>query len=321
VPVIIPAIVVCAGFGVAWLMQRLSRPGRRLASALVAVVLVAYTAFVGTPMYFVAEGAGTNQALASFARTVPANGRVIALDGVVEAAHYWMPLYLAYDRPITPLDVATDSGRDAAIAILESASATDPVTVVTAAAQFRMDAVVGERTNRASWTTSRIAETTNPVPRVVADESSTLDVIVATGLRTIGVPFGGSPQWIAKETGFHRPQLVDGRPLRWTDGHATLTVPIEGVAPSQLSVSLADTGPDGGPLRIVVNGVTIFDATLAAGPWSATLDLTGVDLQPGVKATVELTGAAREGEPVDQYDKLHTFGVQVDSITFLSGTA
>jgi hypothetical protein len=300
-------------------MQRLSRPGRRLASVLIAVVLVAYTAFIGTPMYFVAEGAGTNEALASFARNVPADGRVIALDGVVEAAHYWMPLYLAYDRPITPIDVATDTGRDAAIATLESASEADPVAVVTAAAQFRMDAVVGERTGEISWSTSRIAETTNPVPRVVVQEQSTLDLIAATGLRTIGVPFGGSPQWVAKEAGFHRPQLVDGRPLRWTDGHATLTVPIEGVAPSQLSVSLADTGPDGGPLRIVVNGVAIFDGTLAAGPWTATLDLAGVDLRPGTKATVEVISAARQGEPIDQYDKLRTFGVEVDAITFLSG--
>ena len=73
-----------------------------------------------------------------------------------------------------------------------------------------------------------MVETTNPVPQTSTDEASHLTVIQATGINTVGVPFGGSPQWIAPGTGFHPAQLVDGRPLRWTDGDGKLAIPIEG---------------------------------------------------------------------------------------------
>ena len=157
VPVIIPALVIFAAVGLVRLLQLLSAPGRRLAVGLAAPLLVIWTIWIGTPMYVVAEGSGSHDALANFARSVPTNGQVIALDGVYEAAHYWMPLYLAYDRPVTPIDVDSDAGRNEALTILRSASADDPVTIVTAAYDFRMDAVVGTRTAQVSWSSPVMA--------------------------------------------------------------------------------------------------------------------------------------------------------------------
>ena len=72
-PVIIPAIVVFAMVGVSWLLQFLSRPGRRLATGLVGALLIGYTLFVGATMYVVAEGseAGTQAGLQHSRRPYP----------------------------------------------------------------------------------------------------------------------------------------------------------------------------------------------------------------------------------------------------------
>jgi hypothetical protein len=321
VPVIIPALVLLAAAGLVRLLHRLSVPGRRLAVGLTVPLLVVWTVWIGTPMYVVAEGSGSHDGLANFARSVPADGRVIALDGVYEAAHYWMPLYLAYDRPITAIDVDTEAGRVEAIAMLTSASENDPVSVVTAAYDFRMDAVVGTRTAEVSWSSPVMAETTNPVPRVVVDQATTLTLISATGLNTIGVPFGGAPEWVTALSGFHRPQLVDGRPLSWTDGDGKIAIPVEGdQTPDRLSISIADTGPSGGPLHITLNGVTLFDGVAPPGAWSGEYDLTGAaDLRPGDVANVEIKSGTFQGDPVDEYDHITSFGVQVDSVKLLAG--
>jgi hypothetical protein len=319
IPVIIPSLVIFGGLGAALLVGRLSKPGRRLAVGLIVPLLVIFTLWIGAPMYVVAERQGTPTALGTFAAQLPATGEIVALDGTYEAALFWMPLYLAFDRPIVPLDPATDEGRAEAIARLSAASAADPVTVVTAAHDFRMDAVEGVRTVNVDWSTPVIAETVYPVPRSIIDERVSLTVIEATGINTIGVPFGGPPQWVAAVSGFHPPQLVDGRPLRWTDGHATISIPVEGhTDPARLQVSIADTGPAGGPLRVILNGVTLYDGVVAAGPWSATYDLAGpIDLRLGDTAEVELVSDTFLGEPVDRFDREARFGVQVEHVTLL----
>jgi len=164
-----------------------------------------------------------------------------------------------------------------------------------------------------------MVETTNPVPRDATTQDNELTAISVTGLNTVGVPFGGSAQWIAPGTGFHRPQLVDGRPLRWTDGDGQLAIPIEGTqTPNRLSLSIADTGPNGGPLRVTLNGEVLFDDVVAAGSWSGEYDVTAFDLHPGATANIEIKSDTFEGPPVDEADRETTFGVQVDQVVLLS---
>ena len=319
VPEIIPAMVLFACVGTAWLVGRLSKPGRRLAIGLIVPLLVVWTGYIGPPMYVTPEREGSYAALGEFAQAVPANGYVFAFDGDYELLHYWMPLLLAFDRPIIPLDPTDDTARAEAITQLNAASEDDPVTIVTAAYDFRMDAVVGTRTAQVSWSSPVMAETTNPVPRVVLEEDNTLTVIRATGLNTIGVAFGGAPQWVAAGTGFHPAQLVDGRPLRWTDGAGQIAIPIEGdQTPTRLAISIADTGPNGGPLHVTLNDITLFDGVLPPGPWSATYDLAGlVDLHQGHTANVEITSDTFQANPVINGDRETTFGVQVDTVMLL----
>ena len=319
VPEIIPAMVLFAGVGTAWLLGHLSKPGRRLAIGLIVPLLVVWTIYIGAPMYVTPERQGSYAELGQFAESVPSDSLAVAVDGVYEAAHYWMPLLLAFDRPIIPLDPTDDTARAEAITQLNAASEDDPVTIVTAAYDFRMDAVVGTRTAQVSWSSPVMAETTNPVPRVVLEQDNTLTVIRATGLNTIGVAFGGAPQWVAAGTGFHPAQLVDGRPLRWTDGAGQIAIPIEGdQTPTRLAISIADTGPNGGPLHVTLNDITLFDGVLPPGPWSATYDLAGlVDLHQGDTANVEITSDTFQANPVINGDRETTFGVQVDTVMLL----
>jgi len=201
---------------------------------------------------------------------------------------------------------------------LKSASTDHPITVVTGAYDFRMDSLVGTRTSEVSWSSPVMAETTNPVPREVADQDNDLSTISVTALNTIGVSFGGAPQWIAPGKGFHRPELVDGRPLRWTDGDGDLAIPIEGdQKPRQLTISIADTGPDGGPLRITLNDVTLFDAVVPAGPWSGEFDVSTFGLDRGDMADIDIISDTFEGTPVDETDRETEFGVQVDQVKLL----
>jgi Dolichyl-phosphate-mannose-protein mannosyltransferase len=322
VPEIIPAMVLFACIGMAWLLARLSAPGRRLAVALIIPLLVAWTAYIGTPMYLTAEGTGSLAALTALARSVPAKGPVVGLDGSDSASQYWMPLFLAFDRPIIPLDTTTEQGRAAATAVLAAATPDHPVTVLTAAYPFRMDAVVGIRTADAAWSTLAMASTTNPVSRVVSEADRSIVAIQAVGLNTIGVPFGGAPQLVAASSGFHPAQLVNGRPLRWTDGDATLAIPIKGdQSPTSISVSIADTGPAGGRLRITLNGVVLFDGVVGPGPWSGDYNLEGVvDLLQGDTANVEISSGTFTAEPIDAADRETTFGVQVDTVMLLGSS-
>lgn len=321
VPEIIPGMVVFAAVGAAWLLGRLSMPGRRLAVVAILPLLAAWTIYIGAPMYVTPERAGSYAAMDTFAGEVPSGNLAIAPDGDYEALHYWMPLLLAFDRPIIPLDASDDTARGSAVALVSAASENSPVTIVTAAYDYRMDAVVGQVVSTVDWSSPVMAETTNPVPRTVLEQDNKLVVIRATGLNTIGVPFGGSPQWVAPGVGFHPAQLVDGRPLRWTTGDAFLAIPVEGsAAASRLSVSIADTGPDGGPLRITVNGSTIFDGVVAPGPWSSDFSLAGLPgLEVGSTANVEISSGTFQGDPVDGTDRENTFGVQVDTVMLQAG--
>jgi hypothetical protein len=315
----VPVIIVFAGLAVLFALRRLSPGGRRLAVGTVAPLVVLYTAWIGGPMYTVAEHQGSFAALSNVAAELPTNREIVALDSSYEFWRYWRPLYLAFDRPIMPIDPASDAGRAAAIALLRSASAHDPLLIITANYDDRMDTVLGSRVFTDQWSTSAMAETVSPVSRVVVPDSSSITLIAATGINTVGVRFGGAPQWAAAANGFHPVQVIDGQTMRWTNGDASLSIPIEGAAaPDHITISIADTGPNGGPLRILLNGSVLFDGNVAPGPWSAEYDINQrPDLRLGDTANVEIVSDTFEGAPVDQFDHQTQFGVLLDSVMLL----
>jgi hypothetical protein len=319
IPVIIPALLIFAAVAGSITLSRLPALGRRIALAAGASLLATYTLWIGLPTYTVAERQGTYVALAEFAPMLPRTGQILAVDGIYEAQHYWMPLYLAFDRPIVQVDPATEAGRAQALAMLADASSANPVPLITSAHDFRMDSIEGRRTVTTSWSGTVITETVDPVPRSTRTETVTLTFIKATGVNTLGVAFGGTREWVAAASGFHAPQVIDGTSLRWTDGHGRLSIPVLGSDdPSTLTITLADTGPDGADLRVVLNGVTLFDGSVQPGPWTAEYELDGrVHLSVGDTIEVEIISSVFQSDAIGE-DEQRTLGVLVEAVTLVA---
>ena len=100
---------------------------------------------------------------------------------------------------------------------------------------------------------------------------------------------GDAIDWGVETEGLH--EFEDGpTPLRWTNGDARIVAEVaEGAVPRALRIALTPhTRPT--PLRVVINGCTLFDGAVAAGAWERTFDLgsCGADLFPGSDAVIEI---------------------------------
>ena len=186
VPVIIPGLMVFTAVAATFLLRRLSVPGRRLAVGLSTALLAVFTVWAGSPMYTVAERQGSFAGLAAFAQSVPMDGDVLTIDGTIDAASYWMPLFLAFDTPILSFDVNTAEARDEALRRIGAASQAQPVTLVTAQHELHLEGVPVREVIKASWLQRTMEQNVIPVPRRVIDQQVELRAIEASGPATIG---------------------------------------------------------------------------------------------------------------------------------------
>jgi hypothetical protein len=75
--------------------------------------------------------------------------------------------------------------------------------------------------------------------------------------------------------------------MRWTDGTATITVPLApSDKPKKLRVELADTGPDGATMEILLDGHQLWHGQVPPGAWQQTLDISSIELRHRV--TIEI---------------------------------
>lgn len=117
--------------------------------------------------------------------------------------------------------------------------------------------------------------------------------VVVRGIRlTAGAPYEGLTLGVerilgVRETGFHEPERIDGRPGRWTDGDAALRVPLDPRRPPRrLDLEASAPGREGVRLQVLVDGVELWHGKIPSGPWSTTLGLE--DLPLGDELVVEL---------------------------------
>ena len=69
----------------------------------------------------------------------------------------------------------------------------------------------------------------------------------------------------AHSSGVHALEDYEGRPLRWTNGSASISVPLSGQSPPKnLSVKLRNLNQSSAPVTIRVNGSQLFEGTLPA---------------------------------------------------------
>lgn len=314
VPAVIPAFVLFAGFGLMVAVRRFPRRARLVVYGVTAALLVVNTALTGLPTYFVTERQGAYAALAEFSGSLSPDTTYLALTNHFDAYAWVTPLYLAFDRRVVALDGTTDDGRSEAIRRLRSAAADRPLPVVLTRATA-MDAIQGVRTALLPVPIVAIQQSLT-LPRVTFRDNVMLSAVLATGLSTTSVTFGAEPTWLAAESGFYFPLVMDGHPVRWTDGHAHLAIPVEGsTSASRMSISIASTGPEGTSLRLVLNGSTLFDGELPPGPWASEFDVARLEV--GSVAELEIisstfvTGDAKS----DAEDK--PMGVLVSGVMLL----
>ena len=120
-------------------------------------------------------------------------------------------------------------------------------------------------------------------------------VVLRPALRSVARPAdlnlagGDGIDWGVEAEGMHT--FEDGPvPLRWTDGNARIVTEIaEGTAPRVLKIELAPQA-HAVPLKVVINGCTLFDGRVPGGAWERSFDLAtcGPDLFSSGEAVIEL---------------------------------
>jgi hypothetical protein len=121
-----------------------------------------------------------------------------------------------------------------------------------------------------------VEPTADPVPDKTVRVAFTMIVREVVDVTTLGIGFGGYQSWLAADSGFHGAEFAGGEPLRWTNGNATLDIPVLGGAANALQVDLAAAAPGGSDLDILIDGEKVADVRVPQEGWSGTFDLPNV---------------------------------------------
>ena len=129
-----------------------------------------------------------------------------------------------------------------------------------------------------------------------------------------GVVLGSDSKQFVRESGFYSQEQIDGVSGRWTDGHATLRVPLNPRRlPEVLGLETMVPGQNGARLQVVVNGFALMDEKISPRRESRTLDLEGVTL--GKELLIELVSESYSpGEDVGNVDDWRKLGVFVVAV-------
>jgi hypothetical protein len=99
--------------------------------------------------------------------------------------------------------------------------------------------------------------------------------------------FGCEPIPGVEESGFLKPEQLDGRPFRWTNGLAKLVVPIDkNNPPRSMDVNFRLGKAKGTLLQIYVNDQRLYDQVVPRGDFIKSFDLAKIKL--GGEVTIKL---------------------------------
>jgi hypothetical protein len=289
VPVVIPAFIFFAAFGLNWLLGKLPRLVRPGAAAVVLLFLAGFTVQADALLYRFAENRWYFSQLKELAEHLP--------DDELVLAYGWhertLPLFLAFDRTVIPVDtrlrpdqarplvahwIADQTGKGRAVYLL-----CENCRFVGAENSELFQTILKRSYYESTW---------KPLPRKVLPELAAVHLYRITRAPVpadyLDTPLGSEGVWGVNESGFHEIERAYGQTLRWTDGEARLRVPLDPRRlPTALAVNLG-VGPLGTSLRVLVNGRELFQGSLPEGPFSRTLDLSTVPLENTKVAVIEL---------------------------------
>jgi hypothetical protein len=133
-------------------------------------------------------------------------------------------------------------------------------------------------------------------------------------LKTEDMPLGVREVAGVAEAGFHGPEMVAGRLCRWTNGAASLTVPLGGPVPRALALSAWIPERPEYWVRVTVNGKTLFDGPVRQGSfWSRELSLEGVELKENARIELE-SSTFFPPSPTDR----RTLGIRLTRLSLLT---
>lgn len=192
VPVIIPAAVVLAAVCGWFVARHLPRGLRPLVFGVVAIALALQTWRAGTPLYLVAERAGSIPTIQQFAEALPEGRTYLGLFTGPGAMSLATPLFLMSGVQVIPLDVTTEAGRSEAVARLQRATEGVPVSIITNLSPGEIPDL-GRILASVEHDYELILPTTNPVPSQVGESSFQLRAMEVTDFVPVGLLLGSEP--------------------------------------------------------------------------------------------------------------------------------
>jgi hypothetical protein len=152
--------------------------------------------------------------------------------------------------------------------------------------------------------------------------------VVVTGIRlaerghlaeaaAAGMTLGAEPILGIPESGFYEQERFASAPSRWTNGAATLTVPLDPEKPpGTLVIETAAPGRDGAVLRVRVNGTELFHQRIPQHTVSQALDLGQVAQEDALFIELD-SNTFVPGEVLEGSQDRRTLGVMVTGIRLL----
>jgi hypothetical protein len=316
VPVIIPGFIFFAAMAGARGLDQLAGAWRDWALPATLTGLMGFTVRVGAPFWRWAENHGAFEQIQSLAELVPPCDLVFAAGNPD-----WMtPLYVAFDRRLIPFALDTDEGWDLlARWITDQVRQGKPAYVLCEPGRFFPPHA--RDVGRVTLSRRFLEATFHPVPHRFRRDEMTVVLLSITGLLepadVIHFPLGGRRVWGVPEAGFYDQEVLGGQPLRWTNGHGKLVVPMGQTKPTEVVIDLAQVHPKGGRLRVLANGHELYHGLLAGErSWFAILPLADVPI--GQALTLEfISNPFVPSESIDGSGDRRSLGVLVREVRLL----
>jgi hypothetical protein len=130
------------------------------------------------------------------------------------------------------------------------------------------------------------------------------------------VNLGTRPRLGVRETGFHPWEWFDATPARWTNGAASLQVPVDpGNPPQLLELEAIVPGREGANLEVLANGVVLWQEWLPAHPWPESMTFSLAEVPTGEALVIELNSDTETSdESTGGAQERRTLGIMVQGI-------
>lgn len=313
VPVIVPGFILFASLGTWRIMSRAPRVWRIAFSSAILIFVSVFTVRSDSDLYAFAEEEGFYSQIESLAATLPKD-EIILANTLLNQTEWWTALRIAFDRNVVPIDLSTEEGQQAFRAWTKHQLSRQEPVYLLSQREVPLKGLQHSKVGVTHLSRSVSERTLYPLPRSTVRKSSKIFQYEIRGIDEDAsyqnVNLVHPLLWGVTESGFYEQRRPRGKPARWTDGAATVRVPLDHQNPPRvLKIRLAQTGLQGTRLRILVNSREVFDQRVPPGAWSKDLALTEMNL--GDHATIELlsdTFISRDREQAQRR------GVQVRSL-------